>query len=179
MILDFSKRFTDVLELKGYSPQAVSLGQDAIELMAVEDPIVAIVDLRLGDMSGIEVLREISSRWPKTACILLTGFASQESAIEAVNLGAYSYFQKPVDVDQLLLSIRRAIEIREAEDELREYRENLEELVEDRTHNLEIMVKAMTGREVRMAELKMVIKKLRAQIIEAGMEPVADDPLFE
>ena len=62
--------------------------------------------------------------------------------------------------------------------ELERHRENLEELVEERTQRLRMTLKAMTGREVRMAELKKVIKKLRTQIEDAGMNPVADDPLL-
>ncbi len=55
----------------------------------------------------------------------------------------------------------------------------LEDRVAKRTHDLNIMVNAMAGREVRMAELKKVIKKLRTQLKKAGLEPIADDPLLE
>jgi PAS domain S-box-containing protein len=65
----------------------------------------------------------------------------------------------------------------EAEKELQRYRENLEEIISERTERLNILVDAMAGREVRMAELKKVIKKLRSQISSAGMHPIADDPL--
>jgi CheY-like chemotaxis protein len=65
------------------------------------------------------------------------------------------------------------------EEELQEHREHLEKLVRERTAELRKMVNAMAGREVRMAELKDVIRKLRAQLEEAGLEPVANDPLLE
>ena len=55
----------------------------------------------------------------------------------------------------------------------------LEDRVSERTRELQILVNSMAGREVRMADLKKAIKKLRRQIQEAGMEPVADDPLNE
>lgn len=64
-----------------------------------------------------------------------------------------------------------------AEEALKKLNEELEERVDKRTHDLGILVDAMAGREVRMAELKKTIKKLRAQIIDANMVPVADDPL--
>lgn len=67
----------------------------------------------------------------------------------------------------------------EAQTELEKLNAELEERVRDRTQDLETLVGAMAGREVRMAELKRVIKRLRKQIVEADMEPVANDPLLE
>jgi len=69
-------------------------------------------------------------------------------------------------------------ERRRAEVELRKHREHLEEMVEDRTAELRRMVNLMAGREVRMAELKEVIRTLRGQLMEAGLRPGADDPLL-
>jgi PAS domain S-box-containing protein len=66
-----------------------------------------------------------------------------------------------------------------AEEELAKHRNHLEEMVRKRTDELQKMVNLMAGREVRMAELKETIKKLRTQLEEAGMTPVADDPLKE
>jgi len=66
-----------------------------------------------------------------------------------------------------------------AEEELEKHREHLEELVRERTPALQKMVNLMAGREIRMAELKETIQKLRAQLEEAGLTPVADDPLKE
>lgn len=66
-----------------------------------------------------------------------------------------------------------------AENRLKQVNDELEERVEDRTHDLQTLVGAMAGREVRMAELKKVIVKLRNQIVEADMIPIADDPLKE
>jgi PAS domain S-box-containing protein len=77
------------------------------------------------------------------------------------------------------ISIGRDItERKAAQEELEKHREHLEELVAERTADLRKLVNAMAGREVRMAELKDVIRLLRAQLEEAGLEPVADDPLL-
>ncbi|MCK4722466.1 MAG: response regulator, partial [Dehalococcoidia bacterium] len=114
------KTLSDILTAKGYAPILAATGKAALERMKEEVPAVALIDLRLEDMSGLEVMREIKERSPDTECIVLTGHASQASAIEAVNLGAYSYVQKPYDVEQLLVTLRRAIEKREAEEALRE-----------------------------------------------------------
>jgi PAS domain S-box-containing protein len=67
----------------------------------------------------------------------------------------------------------------QAQDELKKHRDHLEELVRERTDKLNKMVNMMAGREVRMAELKEVIKKLRSQLSSAGIAPIANDPLLE
>jgi CheY-like chemotaxis protein len=74
---------------------------------------------------------------------------------------------------------REITEHEEAEEELKKHHGRLDELVRERTAELRKLVNAMAGREVRMAELKEVIRKLRAQLEEAGLEPVANDPLLE
>jgi PAS domain S-box-containing protein len=67
---------------------------------------------------------------------------------------------------------------KQAEEELRAHREHLEKLVDERTSELRTLVNAMTGREIRMAELKDVIRALRSQLYDAGLTPIADDPLL-
>lgn len=74
----------------------------------------------------------------------------------------------------MVQDITERVQVRE---ELRNHRKDLEKKVRKRTAELRQMVNAMAGREVRMADLKRVVEKLREQIIDAGMEPVADDPL--
>ena len=74
--------------------------------------------------------------------------------------------------------VRSEQERARAVEALEKHHEHLEELVAERTVELSKLVNAMTGREVRMAELKGAIRKLRAQLEEAGLEPVADDPLL-
>lgn len=111
---------SDILEAKGYRPTAAATGKAALKTAKQLLPAAALIDLRMEDLSGIEVLRGIKQRSPETECIVLTGHASQTSAIEAVNLGAYGYLQKPYDVDQLLVTIQRAIERRGDRRALRE-----------------------------------------------------------
>ena len=113
------KTLSDILRAKGYAPVAVATGQAALDQVEEETPAAALIDLRLEDMSGLEIMEEIKKRSPGTECIVLTGHASQASAIQAVNLGAYSYVQKPYNIEQLLVTIRRAIEKREAGEALR------------------------------------------------------------
>jgi PAS domain S-box-containing protein len=125
------KTLSDILRAKGYAPSAVARGRTALDRVKKKTPAVALIDLRLQDMDGLEVIKEIKEQSPDTESIVLTGYASQESAIEAVNLGAYSYLQKPYDMEQLLLTIHRALEKGEAERGLRESEERYRTLFEE------------------------------------------------
>ncbi len=128
--LGFRKTLSDILRIKGYISVAVDKGSLALDTIKKAEPIVALIDLKLEDMSGLDLLKEIKHYSRQIECILLTGHATQKSAIEAVNLGAYGYIQKPYDVDQLLLQIRRAIEVRETAEALRAYAQRLKTLRE-------------------------------------------------
>ena len=117
------KTLSDILKAKGYVCITAAMGKTALDRVKEERPVLALIDLRLEDMSGLEVMKGINECCPGTECIVLTGYASQASAIEAMNLGAYSYVQKPYDVEQLLVTIQRAIEKRRVEKALRESEE--------------------------------------------------------
>ena len=114
------KTLTDILSIKGYHPQAVEHGTAALAALKKKEYAVALIDLKLQDMSGIELLEKIKNQYQLTECILITGHASQTSAIDAINLGAYSYILKPYNMDQLLITIQRAIEKRGSEKSLME-----------------------------------------------------------
>jgi len=119
----FRKTLADILQAKGYHTLSFAQGKTALKKTAAEKPSVALVDLRLSDISGLDVIKGIKKDSPETECIVLTGFASKDSAIDAVNMGAYSYLQKPYEIDYLLLTIQRAIEKRKTENALRESEE--------------------------------------------------------
>ena len=123
------KTLSDILAAKGCEATVTATGKEALDSVVEKKPDVALIDLRLGDMSGLDVIKGIRECSPDTECILITGHASQASAIEAVNLGAYSYIQKPYNVDQLLLTIRRAIETKMSEQELQESRRRMTTLM--------------------------------------------------
>lgn len=130
------KTLCDILELKGFQPKSFAHGKPALSWAENEAPVVAMIDLRLSDIPGLDVLRGIKVASPRTECIVLTGHASQASAIEAINLGVYAFFQKPFDMDQLLLAIQNAVEkntsainLFESEERFRRLAENAQDLI--------------------------------------------------
>ncbi len=132
------KTLSDILGVKGYLPLDVAAGKEALEKAAEERPAVALIDIRLEDISGLDVMKGIKECSPDTECILITGYASRASAIEAIHLGVYSYFQKPYNMDQLLLTVQRAIEKRKTEAALRENEERFRSLVESASDGIVI-----------------------------------------
>lgn len=124
------KTLTDILRAKGYETLAAKDGTEGLSLLRQHTVHLALVDLRLPDISGLEILSTIRAAHPHTEAIILTGNASLDSAIEATNKGAFSYLQKPYDMDQLMLHIRRAIEKQQTERLIRESEEKFRILAE-------------------------------------------------
>jgi CheY-like chemotaxis protein len=125
-----------LLRERGYIVAAAKDHRRALEFLDGDTFAVALVDLRMKGMGGMEIIRKIRTFSPPTQCIVLTGHASRESAIEAVNLGAYSYLSKPCEIGQLLLTVRRASEHVENEQALGRERTEKIRRVEARTRAL-------------------------------------------
>ncbi len=125
------RTLNDILQAKGYTTIDADTGAIAIDIIQKTQPAVALIDLVLPDISGLEVMKIIKEHSPNTEFIVLTGNASQESAIEAINLGAFNYILKPYDLEQLFLTIDRAIEKLEAREVLRKSEERYRSLVEN------------------------------------------------
>ena len=101
-----------ILQLDGNEVTAVTTGKEALDLLGRQEFDVVLTDLRLDDLDGIEILRETQKLWPDTVSIMLTGYASLESAVTALRSGAYDYHIKPSDVDELRATVGRGLERR-------------------------------------------------------------------
>ena len=105
----------DTLTFKGYETLAAKDGTEALSVLKQDSFNLVLTDLGLPNISGLEVLHRVKADYPLMEVIILTGNATLDSAIESTNKGAFSYLQKPYDMDQLLLHIKHAIEKQQAE----------------------------------------------------------------
>lgn len=97
--------------LKGrYAVLTASGGREGLDLMAQNSVDLVVLDLRMPDMDGITVLREIKTRYPDTEVVLLTAYAGLESARSALRLGAFDYLTKPFDKDDVINVIERGLQ---------------------------------------------------------------------
>lgn len=96
------------LEMAGYSTVTAENGEYGLERSRQESFDVALLDLRMPGLPGIEVLKKLRQESPNTAVIIITGHGSIESAVQAIKLGAYDYLPKPFTPEALIAQVRRA-----------------------------------------------------------------------
>jgi two-component system KDP operon response regulator KdpE len=115
------------LEVEGYQVSEAANGQSALDLLEREAFDLALVDLRMAGIDGLEVMRQFRQRSPETQIIIITGYASVPSAVEALRHGAHDYLTKPVMTEDLLASVADGLARRRAQPPLptRPGRDNL------------------------------------------------------
>ncbi|MDF2695958.1 MAG: Fis family DNA-binding response regulator [Labilithrix sp.] len=104
----FRRRLVRAFEARGFEVRAAADAESALVLAREESPELAVVDLRMAGRSGLEVVRELKAIDGSTNVVVLTGYGSIATALEAVRLGATHYLTKPADVDDLLAAFARA-----------------------------------------------------------------------
>lgn len=116
LVVDDEQSLREVLSIMlkrtGYAVTSVADGEEAIELLNRDIFDLVITDLRMPKIDGLEVLRAAKSASPETVVLIITAFASADSAVEAMKQGAYDYLTKPFQVDEVQLIIRNALEKR-------------------------------------------------------------------
>src|SRR5579862_8853230 len=101
---------SDICQERGHQTVAYASGQKALENLAAHAPQLVISDLRMDKVGGLDILRECREVLPQTPVILITAYKTVETALEAMKLGAYDYITKPFKVDELQLTIQRALD---------------------------------------------------------------------
>ena len=101
---------TEVLEREEYQLFVANGGQSAIKILEQERINLVITDLQMPDMDGITLLKYITRQHPHTQVVILTGYGTVDSAIEAMNAGAFNFLQKPIDLKVLRATVTSALE---------------------------------------------------------------------
>ncbi len=117
---------SQLLSSEGYEVVLSSSGEEALEKHSAQFYDVTLLDLLMPGLDGIEVLKGIKKIDPQAVIIIITAYASVESAISAMKMGAYDYIQKPFKHDELLLIIERALEHKSLKDENVRLRDELD-----------------------------------------------------
>jgi len=106
--IDFLETLLKRMKKREVSVSGVGSGEDALKFLDDKPADVVVLDVKMPGMDGIQTLRKIKNRYPLIEVIMLTGHASVEVGIEGMELGAFDYLMKPVDIDELLYKVQDA-----------------------------------------------------------------------
>jgi len=116
-----------LLERRGYQARSITSAREALSLLAQNGDIdLVLADLQMPEMDGIQLLSAVKGKYPHIEFIVMTGYGTVKSAVEAMQLGAAHYIQKPFDHDELNLLIQRALEKKQLEEKVDRLRAELQ-----------------------------------------------------
>ena len=142
---------TDLLHAQGYDVENAESGEAALEKVEDHEYACVLTDLQMPGMDGLHLLGALRERYPETPAVMMTGFGSIETAVEAMALGARDFVTKPFDADRLQLTIERVLEQRELQEENRRLR-----AIVERTAAFGDLV----GKSAAMNEIYALIRKI-------------------
>jgi putative nucleotidyltransferase with HDIG domain len=131
------KLLTTLLLQAGVSCSAAANPHEALTMLQKTSFAAVISDLRMGASSGFDLLREVRTHYPNIAFLMATGVDDVRVGVHAMKEGANDYLLKPFDIDLVLASLQRALERKHLEREVENYRHHLEEMVSQRTQELQ------------------------------------------
>jgi DNA-binding response OmpR family regulator len=155
------ERLSKLLELDDYETFTAGDGEEGLKIVNEEKPEIALVDIKMPGLDGIEVLRKIREDAEETQVILITGHGGVETAIQALKEGAFGYIQKPIDYDELEIEIKRALEKQEMQRKLDEYVDNLEKAIKEKTEELARRKLAEEALQEAHAKLESLYQQLQ------------------
>lgn len=130
------KTMQTILEDEGYVVDLAVTGNEAIKMTQETAYNIALLDIRLPDMEGVELLKLIKDNVPRTRKIMVTGYPSMQNAISALNKNADAYLVKPVDVEKLLNMVKEQLKLQEDEKNFSE--QKVAEFIETRVKEISI-----------------------------------------
>ena len=169
LIVDDEKNIRSGLELafedEGYKVLAASNGKEAWDLVNRNSVDLVITDLRMPEMDGYELLKRISGAYPTLPVIVLTGHGTIETAVETMRDGAIDFFTKPVDIDKLLLVVRKSIAASSLAEQNRRLSEEIDKLKKQQGYG------RIIGKSGKISELMQIIGQVaptRATVLITG-----------
>lgn len=173
LIIDDEKNIRDGLaanfEMEDYNVKTAASGEEGIELISKGDIDLVITDLRMPGISGEEVLKHVATVTPGIPVIILTGHGSIDSAVDAMRHGAYDFLTKPLNLDQLGMIVKRALESREMKLEHQELKKKVES---------DNAFKGMIGKTAAMQKIQDTIRKAadsKASVLITGESGVGKE----
>jgi two-component system sensor histidine kinase/response regulator len=144
----------------GYQVQAAATGQEGLTQLRQDGFALVLLDVMMPDVSGIDLLEPILAHDPDVICIIITGFATVELAVQAIKRGAYDFISKPFSADTLLLAVEKGLERRRLQQEARRLQH-----IEEEAHRLN-QEKAMLEEldRVKSAFMRTTAHELRAPL---------------
>jgi len=124
------------LSRENYKCEEADSAEQALDKLSRHSTELVILDIKMPGKSGIELLSEVRASYPDTAVLMATAINDVNIAIQCMKQGAYDYLPKPFNLEEVMLSVDRSLEKRRLELELREYRQYLEQKVEEQTQEL-------------------------------------------
>ena len=143
----------------GYETETAGTGQEALEKAQEGSFNLSLLDIKLPDVQGVDLVAPLKQMHPDMTMIMITAYASIETAVRALREGASAYVTKPLNMDEVLVTIAEAAEKqrlieekRRAEEELKAYRDHLEELVTERTKELDARTMELEQANLQLQE---------------------------
>jgi signal transduction histidine kinase len=178
------RSLTLIFGRKGYETETAATGREAIDKAQRRFFNLALLDIKLPDMEGLELLPPLKHLHPDMVLIMVTAYASTKNAVRALNEGASAYIIKPLDMDEVLATVKQALENqrlveekRQAQEALRKAHDELEQRVEERTAklattteqlNLELTERKQAEEALSLAHMEL--KKRAADLELANQE---------
>jgi DNA-binding NtrC family response regulator len=173
LIIDDEKNIREGLgtsfELEGYEVRLAANGQEGLAYLAKGDIDLVITDLRMDGISGEEVLRHVTTEMPGIPVIVLTGHGSIDAAVDAMRQGAYDFLTKPLNLDQLTMIVKRALQGRELSLQHQQLQKEI-----DGAHKFDNMI----GKSAEMQKVFELVKRVaptKASVLITGESGVGKE----
>jgi len=145
------KLLFEILTKEGYDVKAAENAQKALEMLTESSFDLVMMDIRMPGMDGIEAFHILRKNYPQITVIIMTAFVSIDTAVKAMKMGAYNYISKPFNISEIKLNVKRALEINDLAEEVKELRHEIQN---------RFSINNIVGKSEKMKEVYKIIGKV-------------------